>query len=91
MSVVGSDFTAQSFVRWNGASLPTRYVNERLVMATVPARALARNGVGQVSVFDPETGLSNPLHFTILSRAVLERGRRMNRRTPRPKGRTRQQ
>jgi len=91
LSVVGSDFREESFVRWNEAALPTRYVNDRLLTATIPARALARTGVARVSVFDAVTGASNPLSFTILPRTTLERGHRSNRYSSRPAASTRQQ
>jgi hypothetical protein len=64
LSVVGSNFTANSAVHWNGATQPTTFVNANLLTAAIPAGEVAAPGPDDVSVVD--TGRSsNALSFAV--------------------------
>ncbi len=72
LAVAGSDFTAGSVVRWNGADLATIYVNDTQLTATIPAANLAAVQTAQVTVFTPEPGggTSNVLAFFVTEAAA---------------------
>ncbi|WP_257462244.1 hypothetical protein [Archangium lipolyticum] len=67
LRVRGSGFHAASVVRWNGEPLPTRW-EEGMLVATVPASALATAGEATVVVHTPGPGggTSLPLLFRVL-------------------------
>jgi hypothetical protein len=44
LSVVGSNFTTNSTVHWNGATQPTTFVNANLLTAAIPAGEVATPG-----------------------------------------------
>ena len=64
LSVVGSNFTTNSTVYWNGAKQPTTFVNTSLVTAAMPAQEVATPGPDQISVVDTG-GPSNALSFAV--------------------------
>jgi hypothetical protein len=78
LRVHGSDFAADSLVRWNGTVRRTRFVNESQLLAFIPARDLARPGTVQVVVANPGRpgNASNAVSFTIRPRG---RGKRSPR------------
>jgi hypothetical protein len=64
LSVVGSNFTTNSAVHWNGATQPTIFVNANLLTAAIPAGEIATPGPDNVTVVD--TGAtSNALSFAV--------------------------
>ena len=67
LSVVGSKFTSDSSVQWNGNSLATTFVSNALLTANVPASAVAGPGPDAVTVVTPGSGggTSNPLNFAV--------------------------
>jgi IPT/TIG domain len=65
LTVSGSEFTNQSTVRFNGMSLATTFVNTGQLQATIPAALLATEGTANITVFDPQNGLSNAQTFAI--------------------------
>ena len=56
LSVVGSNFISDSSVQWNGSNLPTTFVSDALLTATVPASAVAAPGPDSVTVVNPTQG-----------------------------------
>ena len=69
--VNGSNFTAGSVVRWNGAMRPTTFVNSGRLTAAIPASDIAATGTAQVTVFTapPGGGVSNALSFVVTATA----------------------
>jgi len=65
INALGSEFTSQSTVLWNGHPLATTFVNTTQLQATIPAALLAAEGTASITVTDPENGLSNAQTFTI--------------------------
>jgi hypothetical protein len=65
ISALGSEFTNQSVVRFNGTPLTTTFVNGGKLQATIPAALLAAEGTASITVFDPKDGLSNAQTFAI--------------------------
>jgi hypothetical protein len=65
LSVVGNDFVDGAVVRWSGSNRPTTFVSSSEVDATIPASDLAAGKTVQVTVRNPDTGVSNALPFTI--------------------------
>mgnify|MGYP001366475323 CR=1 FL=1 len=67
LTVGGAAFVSGCVVRWNGANLPTSFVNANQVTATVPAGNVNTAGTASISVFNPAPGggLSNNGTFTI--------------------------
>lgn len=67
LSVVGSNLLSSSFVQWNGSSLPTAFVNSKLVAADIPASSLTARGLHAVTIVTPAPGggTSNSLNFTV--------------------------
>lgn len=56
LSVAGSGFQSNSVVRWNGSALPTTYVSQTALTATVSADQLATGGLVTVTVQTPAPG-----------------------------------
>lgn len=56
LSVVGSNFTSDSSVEWNGSNLPTTFVSSALLTAAVPGSAIAAPGPDAVTVVNPAPG-----------------------------------
>jgi subtilisin family serine protease len=67
LTVNGSNFTAASVVRWNGADRVTTFVAASQLRAAITAADVAAIGSAQVTVFTPAPGggLSPPLTFPI--------------------------
>jgi hypothetical protein len=65
ISVLGSEFTNQSIVLFNGQPLATSFVNSGQLKATIPAGLLAAEGTANITVSDPQNGLSNAQAFSI--------------------------
>lgn len=64
LSVVGSNFTTDSTVHWNGATQATTFVNANLLTAAIPAGEVATPGPDNVTVVD--TGAtSSALSFAV--------------------------
>ena len=81
ITVLGSEFTNQSAVLFNGQPLATSFVNTGQIHATIPAALLAAEGTANITVSDPQNGLSNAQTFSItesvpaLSASVSSKGR----------------
>jgi hypothetical protein len=80
ISVLGSEFTNQSTVLFNGQPLATSFVNSGQLQATIPAALLAAEGTANITVSDPQNGLSNAQTFRITENvpavsASVSRGR----------------
>ncbi len=69
--VSGSNFVANSVVRWNGSDQPTTMNAVNGLLAQIPASDIAAVGTASVTVFSPGSGggSSNALTFTINSGA----------------------
>lgn len=65
LTATGTNFTAQSEINFNGATLTTTFVNATTLTATVPTSAISCAGPLFVSVTDPVEGSTNPLRFTV--------------------------
>jgi len=65
ISVSGSEFTTQSTVLFNGMPLVTSFIDAGHLQATIPAALLAAEGTVNVTVTDPQNGLSNAQTFSI--------------------------
>ncbi len=67
LTVNGSNFVADSVVRWNGSDRVTTFVSTTQLTAAIPAGDVAAQGSGTVTVFSPTPGggTSNALGFTI--------------------------
>jgi hypothetical protein len=72
LTVHGSDFIADSEVRWNGSKRDTALVTGSQLRATIEAGDIAAPGTAQVTVFSPAPGggTSDPLTFTITNNPV---------------------
>jgi 6-phosphogluconolactonase (cycloisomerase 2 family) len=69
LTVNGTGFVSNSVVNWNGAALSTTVVNDKQIMATVPASNIAVAGTASVTVTSPAPGggTSNVAFFAITS------------------------
>lgn len=74
LKVTGDTFYYASFLRWNGASLPTTIVSQTQLSAVIPASDIAEAGTAKIKVTTPFVpqhpnvdceGDSNTLDFTI--------------------------
>jgi hypothetical protein len=65
LSVVGSDFVDGAVVRWDGSDRPTTFVSSFEVDATISAADLVAGKTAQITVRNPDMGISNALPFTI--------------------------
>ena len=65
ITAFGSEFTNQSTVLFNGQPLATTFVNTGQLQATIPAALLAAEGTANITVSDPQNGLSNAQTFSI--------------------------
>jgi hypothetical protein len=65
ITVLGSEFTNQSTVLFDGHALATSFVNSGQLQATIPAALLAAEGTASVTVSDPQNGPSNAQTFGI--------------------------
>jgi hypothetical protein len=64
LAATGNGFTSQSVINFNGAALPTTFVNATSLTATVPATAVNCGGGIPVTVSDPALGATNTLTFS---------------------------
>lgn len=69
LTVNGEDFVANSKVRWNGADLPTEFVNAQQLRALVGDSSAMAVGNQNVTVFNPAPGggESDPLSFNLVA------------------------
>jgi hypothetical protein len=67
LSAFGSNFTAQSVVRWNGSNRPTIFVDGTTLTALISAADIAEPGTASITVLDsaPGGGTSAAKTFTI--------------------------
>jgi hypothetical protein len=65
ITVLGSEFTNQSAVLFNGQPLATSFVNNGQIYATIPAALLAAEGTANITVSDLQNGVSNVQTFSI--------------------------
>jgi hypothetical protein len=69
LTVDGTNFVAESVVRWNGVNMTTTFVSSSRLTATIPASNIAAAGTAQVTVFNPTKagggGASNAQTFTV--------------------------
>lgn len=56
MNVYGANFAPHSVVRWNGSNRTTKYVNKKLVQATLLATDVANATTGAITVATPPPG-----------------------------------
>ncbi len=75
LTATGNNFTAASFLRWNGANRPTTVISPNQLTAQIPASDVASVGAASVTIFTPPNtagaggGASNVLPFTITAPA----------------------
>lgn len=65
LSVIGSDFVNGAIVRWGGSARPTAFISSSELQATIDSSDLAAGRTVQVTVRNPDGGVSNALPFTI--------------------------
>jgi hypothetical protein len=65
LTLNGTNFTSLSTVLFNGLPLATTFVNAQQLQAIIPASLLALEGTANVTVADPDHGLSNAQTFVI--------------------------
>jgi hypothetical protein len=65
LSVIGSEFVDGAIVRWGGSSRPTTFISSSELQVTIDASDLAAGRTVQVTVRNPDGGVSNALPFTI--------------------------
>jgi hypothetical protein len=66
LTLTGGGFLSGAVVNWNGTALPTTFVNNSELTATVPASSLATAGTASINVSNPSpSGLSNTEFFPI--------------------------
>lgn len=65
LSVHGTGFVSGATVLWNGQALPTTFVNQSLVKASVPASNVASRGTASVAVANTGGIASNVIYFTV--------------------------
>lgn len=65
LSVIGSEFVDGAVVRWDGSARPTTFVSEFEVDAAIDDLDLVAGKTVQVTVRNPNGGISNALPFTI--------------------------
>jgi len=72
LSVVGTGFTSESSITWNGTSLTTTYVSSTLLWASVSAAQIANAGTVSIAVVRPgnQGGTSAALNLTIAAPTV---------------------
>jgi hypothetical protein len=67
LNVTGTNFIAESVVRWGSTDKPTQFVNSTTLNAQISSSDIATAGPVLVSVFNPEPGggTSNTVTFTV--------------------------
>jgi YVTN family beta-propeller protein len=73
LKIIGTGFysdtatSLESTARWNGADRTTLYISPTLLYADILTLDLSSAGIANVTVLNPEAGLSNPAPFTVQS------------------------
>jgi len=62
----GDDFVDSSFVKFNGAALKTKFLNEHELRAIVPADVVPRPGVFPFTVYTPQGGGESAAKYLIV-------------------------
>ncbi len=65
LTVDGSDFVDGAVVLWDGSARATTFVNATRVTALISAADIATGNVFQITVRNPDGGVSSPLGFTV--------------------------
>jgi hypothetical protein len=65
LTVSGTGFTPSSIVKWNGASLVTKFVSSNRLKARVPASKIAKMSTASVTVANPGVARSDVVFFPI--------------------------
>jgi hypothetical protein len=65
LNVTGADLVDGAVVRWDGSDRPTTFVSGSAVTASIAAADLATGKIVQVTVRNPDGGISSPLEFTV--------------------------
>jgi hypothetical protein len=67
LTVNGSGFVSRSVAHWNGSALPTTFVSDSQLKASVPASDVAQPGTASVTVVNPSPGggTSNVVFFAV--------------------------
>jgi hypothetical protein len=55
LTVNGSNFAANSTVKWNGSAQTTQFVSANQITGAIPASAIAAPGTAQITVTNPGT------------------------------------
>lgn len=64
--VNGNNFMSGATITWNGAVLPTTFINSQQLQATITTADLAQAQIAQLAVSNPSPGtLSSPLTFNV--------------------------
>ncbi|MDQ6906287.1 MAG: hypothetical protein M3176_05595, partial [Chloroflexota bacterium] len=71
LTVTGSSFVTGATVQWNGTALATTFGSATTLTATVPASLVAQVGTAQVTVLDPQGGVTSALTFTVTTPNAL--------------------
>jgi uncharacterized repeat protein (TIGR01451 family) len=74
LTVNGANFSGASVVKWNGAELPTTFMNSKQLTATVDASLISSAGSAVITVSNgaPGGGVSGALSFTIFQTVALD-------------------
>ncbi len=65
LTVNGTNFVSGASVRWNGAARTSTFVSATQLTAAIAAADIAASGTAQVTVANPDGGVSNASTFTI--------------------------
>ena len=65
LTVIGTNFSSNSVVQWNGGARATTFVNSTQLTATILASDVASSGTASVTVFTAGAGTSNSVAFTV--------------------------
>ena len=60
LTVNGTNFWTGSLVQWNGVTVPTTFLSNTQLTASIPASDLASPGVAQVTILHPVAGGNGP-------------------------------
>ncbi|BDI28913.1 hypothetical protein CCAX7_009640 [Capsulimonas corticalis] len=71
ITISGSSFRSSCVAQWNGVSLPTTFVSDSSLTAVIPAADLAAATSANITVSDPDAGVSNALPFTVTAPTAL--------------------
>lgn len=66
LKVKGLNFFDQSYVQWNGSSLPTTFISSKELDAAIAANLIYTSGKAKVQVLNPDGSLSPAKTFNIL-------------------------